>query len=70
MLIQMLTCQMAGSEDPGRDLMRAGLAEGEMVLLVCGGGPAGEAAAHQHIEVTAEQRPGGMSPLQQSTLRS
>ena len=45
---------MDGGEDPRRDLMRAGLAEGEMVLLVCGGGHAGEAAARQHIEVAAQ----------------
>lgn len=35
----------------GGDLMRAGLTDGELVLLICGGGAAGEAAARQHIEV-------------------
>jgi hypothetical protein len=45
--------QMDRIRNSGCDLMRAGLAEGEMVLLVCGGGAAGEAAARQHIEVSA-----------------
>ena len=48
--------QMGAVSNPSCDLMRAGLAEGEMVLLVCGGGPAGEAATRQHIEVSARQR--------------
>lgn len=43
--------QMDGDEDPSCDLMRVGVAEAEVVLLVCGGGAAGEAAARQHIEV-------------------
>lgn len=47
--------QVGGVNSPSCDLMRAGLAEGELVLLVCGGGPAGEAATRQHIEVSARR---------------
>lgn len=43
--------QIQEAKDPSGDLMHAGLAEGQMVLLVCGGGASGEEAARRHVEV-------------------